>query len=114
MDCAWKLLTPMLRAMLLSTISSIASQVSRMGTLSVSTVPASSIHQAWAVLDSELGCCSVIKCFVTYRVLTNGWVDVLQRAGEMHQEQVNVSKTPGLILLLGHSQRVLAAVVVVP
>lgn len=32
----------------------------------------------------------------------------------MHQEQINVSKTPSLILLLGHGERVLAAVVVVP
>lgn len=50
----------------------------------------------------------------TYRVLAHGGVDILQRAGEMHQEQVNITKTPGLILSFGHGKRVLPAVVVVP
>jgi hypothetical protein len=51
---------------------------------------------------------------VTYRVLPHSGIDILQRTGEMHQKQINVSKTPGLILLLGHGERVLATVVVVP
>ena len=41
-------------------------------------------------------------------------VDVLQGAGKVDQEQVNVAQAPCLILLLDHRKRMFLAVVVIP
>ena len=41
-------------------------------------------------------------------------LDVLQSHGEMNEVQVDVAKAPGFVLCLGHGQRVLSTMVVVP
>ncbi|TKW52727.1 hypothetical protein CTA1_11257 [Colletotrichum tanaceti] len=46
--------------------------------------------------------------------LVDGRVNVLEGDGEVDEEQVDVAQPPGLVLLLGHGDGVLPAVVVVP
>lgn len=51
---------------------------------------------------------------MTYWVFPDSGIDVLQRTGEVHEIEINVTESPSGVLSLSHFQNMVPAVIVVP